>query len=619
MHNNMRVLILCGLGWVLLGGSVKAQEVPAEVLAYPELILHNGKVVTMDDRGYNQSPGTVAQAIAIRGEKILALGSDQGVLRLAGPKTARIDLKGRTMIPGIVNAHTHIHNHAVSYWMSENPHVIEGVWRSFTVDGADFADLRKNIEVLLMEHVRHSRPGQWAFISTPTGIGGTGIGIGFIQQREMTLQDLDKLAPDNPVVVGAHPVYVINSAAKRAVKELYGFEPSEGLVDEAGFGSVVDLTRAIVVDSFFKDKIDKLAEIVKDGMEKQAALGTTAFSSHIIGLRFFDALAKLDREKQMPIRFGYTHYYGFQVNPDPSAFYMRFGDMAGMGSDFFWQSGVGLMSVDSGPPRMCTTMEAPEKIKVREWCKNAPGTKISEAIYTAISSRLRVAVGHAYADLAVDYFMDQLERAIREEPGITLDYIRSRRFTSDHCGFYPRPDQIPRIARLGMIISCRADYINRSYPSLEHYGMEYANWIAPTRSILEGGAKVVFESEVRVESGAGPTLFSYFLPFLNRKNRAGHVVAPEEAVDRVPLLKMATTWGSEFVLKEDEIGSLEKGKLADLLVLNKDYFTVPLEEIGDIYPLMTMVGGKVVVLRPEFAREISRDPVGPELRFRRRE
>ena len=82
---------------------------------------------------------------------------------------------------------------------------------------------------------------------------------------------------------------------------------------------------------------------------------------------------------------------------------------------------------------------------------------------------------------------------------------------------------------------------------------------------------------------------------------------------------MATTWGSEFVLKEDEIGSLEKGKLADLLVLNKDYFTVPLEEIGGIYPLMTMVGGKVVVLRPEFAREISRDPVGPELRFRQRE
>lgn len=261
-------------------------------------------------------------------------------------------------------------------------------------------------------------------------------------------------------------------------------------------------------------------------------------------------------------------------------------------------------------------MEAPAEVKKREWCRNAPGTAFSKAIYTAIANRERVAIGHSYGDKAVDYFMDQLEQAMREEPGFTLDYIRSRRFTTDHMGFYPRKDQIPRLKNLGIILSARADYVNRSFPWLEVYGMQYANRVVPVKSVLDGGVKVVFESEVRVESGSGPTLFSYFVPFLTRKNREGQVVAPDEAIDRVILMKMATTWGSEYLMKEKLFGSLEKGKLADLLVLNKDYFTVPLQEIADIYPLMTVVGGKTIVLRDEFAKEIGQKPVGPQLKFR---
>ncbi|MBI4482471.1 MAG: amidohydrolase family protein [Acidobacteria bacterium] len=602
---------------MFLGFYVEAQNVPPEVLAYPEAIVYNGKIVTMDDRAYNASPGTIAQAMAIRGDRILALGSDGDVLQLSGPNTLRIDLKGRTVVPGIINAHTHIHNHAFNYWVSQNPGAIEQVMRSFSVEGRDFRELRRKLDVLLKEHVQNSRPGQWASIKLPTGgSSGTGIGVRFLQERQITLQDLDKLAPENPVILSAHPAGVLNSAAKKALAELYGSEPDEEKIDDSGFGEDSEYNRTIIVDSFFADKIEKLAAIVKDGMEKQAALGITTFSSHIIGLRFLDAIMKLYREGQMPIRFGYTHYFGFQNNPDPASFYLRLGDLAGLGNEYFWQSAVGLSNVDSGPPMMCTTMEAPQEVKGREWCRNAPGTKFAKAIYTAIASRQRVALGHSYGDKGVDHFMDLLEQAIREEPGFSLDYVRSRRFTSDHMGFYPRKDQIPRLKKLGIILSARADYVNRSYPWLEVYGTRYANRVAPVKSVLDGGVKVVFEGEIRVESGSGPTLFSSFLSFLNRKNRKGQPVAPEEAIDRVTLLKMATTWGSEYLVKEKLIGSLETGKLADLLVLNKDYFTVPEEEIAGIYPLLTMVGGKVIVLREEFAKEIGQKPVGPQLVFK---
>ena len=78
-------------------------------------------------------------------------------------------------------------------------------------------------------------------------------------------------------------------------------------------------------------------------------------------------------------------------------------------------------------------------------------------------------MGHAYADKAVDYFMDAIEHAMRDNPAITLDYIRSRRFTSDHCGFYPRKEQLPRMAKLGMMISCGGNVLSRSYPWLQKY------------------------------------------------------------------------------------------------------------------------------------------------------
>jgi predicted amidohydrolase YtcJ len=386
--------------------------------------------------------------------------------------------------------------------------------------------------------------------------------------------------------------------------------------DESGFwNDTAWHQRALIVDGYFSDKVNLLADIVRDGMEKQAAVGITAFSSHIMGTKYIDAIMKLNREGRMPIRFGYTHYDGFQANPDPASFYRRMGDLAGLGNDYFWHAAVGLGSVDSGPPRICTTMEAPAEVKKNEYCLNAPGSSTSEAIYTAITSGQRVALGHSYGDKSVDYFMDDIERAMKDKKDITLEYVRSRRFTSDHCGFYPRQDQIPRMAKLGMIISCQANYINRSYPWLEIYGMQYATRVAPVKSLLEGGVRTVMEAEVRVESGTGPSYFVYYLPYLTRTTRAGQKVAPEQAIDRVQVLKMSTSWASEYLMKEDRLGTLEKGKLADFLVLNKDFFTVPQDQIPTVFPMMTVVGGKTVVLREELAKELATKPIGPQIKF----
>ncbi len=117
------ILTICGL--LMLGVvAVPAQDtltVPANLVQYPDLIVYNGKIVTMDNLDPLGPAGTVVEAMAIRGDRIQFLGSDAEMLRLAGPQTRKIDLQGRTVVPGLIDAHNHLHNGFVSRWANENP------------------------------------------------------------------------------------------------------------------------------------------------------------------------------------------------------------------------------------------------------------------------------------------------------------------------------------------------------------------------------------------------------------------------------------------------------------------------------------------------------------------
>ncbi len=620
----MKVLLrVFGLGCMLASISIAQETVtaPAAIVSYPDLILYNGKIVTMDDTSTGPSPGHIYQAVAVRDRKIQALGTDALILSYAGPHTRKVDVKGKTVIPGIVDSHTHIHNNEVAWWVKENPSAFESMAKRFVVGGNTYQELKRGVELVLKERMGTSNPDQWAFINLPTNDpkdpgSGTGIGVKFLQERGLTLTDLDALSPNHPVFLQSHPGYMINTAGKKQIEKLYGFFPPMDTADETGFGELTEYERALLVDGYFRVRPKELADIVEQGLLKNAAVGITTFASHMMGLQYLNAYQKLAREDRLPVRYAYTHYFGFQDNPDPAAFYMRLGDMAGLGTDYFWSIGAGLGNIDSGPPMYCSTMEAPKELKDREWCRNGPGSPMGKATLIAILAKERVAVGHAWGDKGVDYFMDSLDEAMKMDPTITLDYIRSRRFSSDHCGFYPRPAQIPRMAKYGMIISCGGNTLGRSYPWLKRYGEKYANWISPIKSLLKGGVKPVFEDESGVNGLVSETYFYGAYPLITRKNEYGKMVAPEEAVDRMTLLKMMTSWPAEYVLREDKIGTLAPGKFADILVLNKDYFTVPEAELPNTYPVMTVVGGKVEVIREEFAKELGVKAVGPQIEFK---
>ena len=633
MRKYFQLVFAIAAGSLILS-SVMAQEtatVPVQVISYADMVVYNGKVVTMDDSTTNPVPGKIGQAMATRDGKILAIGSDKDILLYAGPKTQKVDLKGRTVIPGIVDSHTHMHNNAVAMFAQRHPEVLASASKTFQVTGKSYEDLKRGIEVVLKENMAHAPKDQWAYINLPTGgASGTGIGVKFLQEREITRKDLNALAPNTPVMVQAHPAYTVNDAGMKLIGEIYQADPESAMalqgMDKQGLGDLTEYARSLAVDQYFHDKIDVLADVIEEDLHKNAAIGITSYSSHMVGLVYMSAFMKLVRENRMPIRFAYTDYFGFEGNPDPSTFYLRLGDMAGLGTDYFWQSGVGLQNIDSGPPMFCSTMEAPVAVKAREWCRNAPGTAFSKGVYTAIRARERITVGHAYGDKGVDYIMDTVDQVMKDDPSITKEYIRSRRFSSDHCGFYPRPEQLPRLKDLNWIISCNGAFINRSTPWLKVYGKQYGKWISPMNSLVKSGVRTVYENE---ESWSAPPddkhpngylsenpntyLGSAYL-LLTRKNTEGEVIAPEEIIDRVTLMKMMTIWQSDYFQRK-ELGSLEPGKWADFVVLNKDYFTVPQEEIPTVYPEMTVVGGKSVFLRDSFAKEQGTTGIGPQVKY----
>ena len=187
--------------------------------------------------------------------------------------------------------------------------------------------------------------------------------------------------------------------------------------------------------------------------------------------------------------------------------------------------------------------------------------------------------------------MDAIEDASKKA-GLTADEIRQKRHTTDHCTINPRPDQIQRLKKLGMIVSCAPKYIEEAAPRiLRDYGEEYLKWNVPIKSMIDAGVKPVVELDSRLK--ADKNAF-YFAQLLVTRETAGRTWNLQERVDRVTALKMFTRWAAEYVLRENELGSIERGKWADLIVLDRDYMTVAESEMNKIQVLLTMVGGRIV-------------------------
>lgn len=572
--------------------------------SYPDLIIHNGKIVTVDNEDFSADPGTIAEAMAVRGDKILALGSNSEILALAGPETKKFDLKGRTVLPGLIDTHEHPQDWAPNSPKSYAKVVTDNDVVSRYLSGPPEEQFAR-LEATLREAVSKAKPGQWVRIYMFRGkMKEYSRQLVRELPRRISKSRLDAIAPDNPVQVKGAQNTVVNSLAieefKKVNPSFSGIDPKEKTaVLELGVGGP-DFYRQLEAGVIFKGKLPLLAKFYRKELEFWASLGMTSFGSAQESADALRAYRYLDERGELPIRHGWA-YRGPDFSPEILDF---LASMVGHGTDRLWF--IGAMPSSGGT---CTTIDARPEVKRREDCSFEPGSPDAVNMYNIIKSGLRVAGMHTWGDKDIDYYLDIIEKASKDA-SFTLEEVRAKRHTFDHAALAPRPDQYERIKKLGMIVSASSSFNYWYTPELvENYGEKYAAWCVPRKSLSDYGIMNTFEVDTPL-SQESTTIFEVAAHDLTRRARDGKVHGASERIDRVRELKALTTWGSYYLLKENLIGSLEPGKFADFIVIDRDYLTVPEEEIGKIKVLLTAVGGKIVYLAPSLAAELRLTPIG---------
>ncbi len=570
----------------LLAGQALAQTVPPLLVSYPEMILHNGKIATMDDKSTSSNLGTIVQAMAIRDGKILATGNNQQMLALRGPQTKVVDLRGRTVVPGIIDTHSHLFDYALDAQEDQAIRV-----RIRATAGETWDSVKKKTLDAVRQVVAKKKPGEWIALQLPNdAIGKDGKPLNAIVASRRGLihrSELDEIAPNNPVYLRVRTTSIVNSRSMEIVKNIWAGPMEPGLIREDGFAS--NTLNRIIGSDFLIPTLEQLAKLYKEENLRWASYGVTTWSSSMRSVRALAGYQLLDKRGDIGIRFAYTPSLGTPIQLVP-----EMQGVSGYGTDYVWFIGTSTRGTDQSYPGLLTTItNVPKEIKDREVFNDG----LPEMLENAVASGLRIAGTHTAGDKALDIMLETIEKG-SARAGLTLDQIRAKRHSMDHCALNPRPDQIPKLKHLGIFMSCAPKYVEDSPEVLRDYGEQYLAWVAPVKSLLDAGVKTVLEVDDRDIFKVG-TVFHYIDTMVNREIE-GKVYSGKERVDRVLALKTGTAWAAEYVEREKVLGSLERGKYADLLVLNSDYFTVPEREIRKIKPMLTMVGGKIVYQAPNF-------------------
>jgi predicted amidohydrolase YtcJ len=589
-----KIMTLCvGLFYTGIG---VAQQLDPRLAYYPESIIINGKIVSMDDAGVNENVGSTYQAIAVRDGRILSMGTTEDIRRLAGPDTAVYDVNGRTVIPGITDTHTHIWGYAQGHW---GPPRHE--YRITAEEGDTWQDVINKTLDFISGLKDELEPNQWVLINWPGMVDGLNKNVAIRTHRIMTRQMLDKANSTQRIAITGNRG-VMNTLAM----ETYGTYFNGNYPPEIDPETGILISATVYRHLFAEELYDLPTTIAMIGQEirEWTAYGITTFSSSIESTNQMTAVLALDAQGKLATRVAYglgnTFLLTMKTHP-----YLGY-DFNGYGTDKLWFNGWSTTSNDGAYPLFASTVEAPPEIKERELLRSrVPLTREIAA------KNLKFTNTHVAGDRALDITMDMIEQG-SAEAGLSLEQIQAKRHGSDHCNLNPRPDQIPRLKKLGMVMSCNMGYIDgNSITVAEEYGKEYLEWMDPMRSIIEGGVRATWESDTHGVAGRGA--FFYIGQMVNRLNREGEVVAPNQRINRTWALKTATTWAPYYLNRENVIGTLEEGKFGDIVVLSKDYFdeaAVPDLMLKTVRPLMTLVGGEVMYLDPDLARELNTEPVG---------
>jgi len=580
---------------------------------YADLVLFNGKVVSMDDRTIvPDTPGTIYEAMAVKGKKIMALGTDSEMRALAGPDTEVLDVGGKTVLPGLIQPHYHLFNSAARMYGPQVGLVDPSVKLTVVAETTAEATAKKLRETIVNAIAVQNLPkGRWITVSLKEGEKNRrATTYSWLYLGKINRKQLDTGTEDHPVVVKTGLQGVFNTAAVEAFrKEFPDWTDHADLENrfgssENGYVAVPEL-EGLTFEFWWKDKpLPDLAESMRLHGEDIIKAGYTTVATRILFPRVVAAFNLLNREGKMPHRLAYYiesqrgNFFNIKTIRE---FYRGMGaswTTHAAGNEMLWLNGMTNEVWDSIYNEVCLgpDVPAPPEIKERERCP-APGSKPWESVKAGLVNGWRAAQVHSTSSHGGRLYLQMLEEA-REEGNFSVEYIRNLRLTLEHNALLGVvPEVLEGIKKYGIILNVRTDHLGDVRENMKDYGdvLLTKKFAMPVKTWLDEGIRVTFEAPRLNPWLVIHELVTRQIPTDGRGGTKLAPMLPDEAIDRVTALKMETTWASEYLMAEDTIGTLEPGKFADFVVLEKDFFSLPVDEIrGGIPIAMTGLAGKVV-------------------------
>jgi predicted amidohydrolase YtcJ len=526
----------------------------------PDTILLNGKILTLDARGM------VAMGLAVKDGRVTAIGSSADVRKLAGPSTRVIDVNGRTVIPGLIDSHLHAIRAALSF--------------STEVNWIGARSLEEGLGRIRAAS-RTRKPGAWLIVA-----GGWNVQQ-FAENRRPTQAELMAIAPNNPVYVqlgygwamlNKHAYAALGIASESDLPAGGRFERD---ASGALTGAVTGAQNAIVAlfDRLPKptptEQVDGTKAFFRE-LNRLAITGVGDPGGNNLMPADYEAVFKVWRDKAMTVRVSYT------LNGQTAG--KEFEELQAltrsqpMGDDMLRFNGLG------------------ERITVAMNNNNSPSPDDKDAYYRIVrwaAERGMSLTMHWNGDSSVDHLLSIFERVNSEIP------IAPLRWSIAHLNDAAF-ESLQRMKALGVGWTVQDAMYFGGEQFLKQAGPDAARRTPPVETARKMGVVVGAGTDAHRVASYNP--FTALQWLLDSKTVGGVVLrGPEEIPSRLDALRFYTLGSAWFSFDDDVRGSLEVGKFADLAVLSGDYLTIPVEKIGALESVLTMVGGKVVYSTGPFA------------------
>ncbi len=527
-----------------------------------DLVLYNGKIITVD------AQEQIHQALAVKFGRILDLGTDEKIKPLIGKETNVIDLRGRTVIPGLIDSHCHM--------------AMVGASRELTEDLSEEAGITSigDIQAALARRAENTPPGEWV-----TGFQEDDSKLA--EKRHPTRWDLDGASQDHPVIistVGGHFSIANSTAFKMAgvtrdtpdpVGGRFDRDPKTGEMTGGLHETAVDIIQSGGRPTALTR--EQSYDGAKKILEECAAVGLTCVYD-TVSKSEIRAVLDLKNRGELPIRMR------MDVVIDLFPQLAKLGIYRGLGDDWVRICGLKFFFDGAISARTAAVTE-PYLDKPDFYGVLATTREIArETILAAYAEGYRISA-HANGDKAIAMYLDIIEEAQSEYP---RDDPRNRDI---HCTVV-NPKLVDRIRELGVLPTIFGPYVYYHGDKLiPAFGEKRLEWMFAARSFLDAGVMVAAHSDH--PCAPYPPLMAIH-GLVNRTTKGGRPIGQSQKISVMEALRLYTTAAAYQAFDEDTLGSLEAGKLADMVILGEDILSIPPEQIIDIPIEMTIVGGKVI-------------------------